>query len=122
MEPDERHGDNDESQFGADPTEPQDGVTAQAPDADPAMATVAATAPARISRRRLIGVDALIGVTTLLLVIGIFAVATLSTWVALPDNSYAVLRGIVGGLAGPKVEDQGLIGCRERAGREQEEE
>jgi hypothetical protein len=65
------------AQDAADPTEPQDAVAVPAPDP--------ASPPARISRRRLIGVDVLIGVTTLLLVVGIFA-----TWanrlLFSPDN------------------------------------
>jgi Short C-terminal domain len=81
MGADERDGHEDESPSSAAPTEPHDTddtveTTAAAP---------AAAAPARISRRRLIGVDVLIGVTTVLLVVGIFA-----TWanrlLFSPDN------------------------------------
>ncbi|HEY1517020.1 MAG TPA: SHOCT domain-containing protein [Solirubrobacteraceae bacterium] len=77
MGADERDSHEDPSQGAADPTEPQDVVAVPAPDP--------ASPPARISRRRLIGVDVLIGVTTLLLVVGIFA-----TWanrlLFSPDN------------------------------------
>jgi len=77
MGADERASQDDAPETAPDPTEPQDAVTAQAQDP--------AAAPAKISRRRLIGVDVLIGVTTLLLVVGIFA-----TWanrlLFSPDN------------------------------------
>jgi hypothetical protein len=74
----------------AEPTEPQDTVTE--PTSGSASAAAASTSDAagsaeaaKISRRRLIGVDVLIGVTTLLLVVGIFA-----TWanrlLFSPDN------------------------------------
>lgn len=66
MGADERDSHEDPSEGAADPTEPQDVVAVPAPDP--------ASPPARISRRRLIGVDVLIGVTTLLLVVGIFAI------------------------------------------------
>ncbi len=79
MGADEGDGREDISQASSASTEPQDPIAAPptglAPDA----------APAKISRRRLIGVDVLIGVTTLLLVVGIFA-----TWanrlLFSPDN------------------------------------
>jgi hypothetical protein len=73
-----------------DPTVPQGALTETAPEGAPGpdadSADVAATTQARkISRRRLIGVDVLIGVTTVLLVVGIFA-----TWanrlLFSPDN------------------------------------
>ncbi len=67
MGADARDGQEDEPQAGAAPTEPH--ATVEAPSAAPTVAV----APAKISRRRLIGVDVLIGVTTLLLVVGIFA-------------------------------------------------
>jgi hypothetical protein len=77
---DERGGHEDESQASAAPTEPQEPVDASAPDSTGQVA-----AAAKISRGRLIGVDVLIGVTTLLLVVGIFA-----TWanrlLFSPDN------------------------------------
>ena len=80
MGADERDGHEDESQVNAAPTEPQDTVETPAVSAPTADA-----APAKISRGRLIGVDVLIGVTTLLLVVGIFA-----TWanrlLFSPDN------------------------------------
>ena len=79
MAADETDGQADESPGGTAPTEPLNTVTA------PASGSTAEAAPARISRRRLIGVDVLIGVTTLLLVVGIFA-----TWanrlLFSPDN------------------------------------
>ena len=79
MGADERDGPENTSQASSAPTEPQDPLAAPptglAPDAE----------PAKISRRRLIGVDVLIGVTTLLLIVGIFA-----TWanrlLFSPDN------------------------------------
>ena len=69
-----------EEHVDADLTEPPDDVTvADEPAPGPQPATAA------ISRRRLIGVDILIGVTTILLVVGIFA-----TWanrlLFSPDN------------------------------------
>lgn len=79
MAADETDGHADESPGGTAPTEPLNTVTA------PASASTAEATSARISRRRLIGVDVLIGVTTLLLVVGIFA-----TWanrlLFSPDN------------------------------------
>ncbi len=78
MAADETDGHADESRVD-NPTEPQDTVET------PASAATAEATPAKISRRRLIGVDVLIGVTTLLLVVGIFA-----TWanrlLFSPDN------------------------------------
>ena len=79
MAADETDGLENTSEAGSAPTEPQDPIAAPRTDlaADPA--------PAKISRRRLIGVDVLIGVTTLLLIVGIFA-----TWanrlLFSPDN------------------------------------
>jgi FtsH-binding integral membrane protein len=79
MAADETDGLENTSESGSAPTEPQDPIAAPRTDlaADPASA--------KISRRRLIGVDALIGVTTVLLVVGIFA-----TWanrlLFSPDN------------------------------------
>ena len=62
-------------------TEPQDTLTTPGDSASAA----ADAPPAKISRRRLIGVDVLIGVTTVLLIVGIFA-----TWanrlLFSPDN------------------------------------
>jgi hypothetical protein len=105
---DERDGHDEESKVSAAPTEPQEPVdtaasaptepqepadtAASAPTEPQEPADTAASAPtaqeatpAKISRGRLIGVDVLIGVTTLLLVIGIFA-----TWanrlLFSPDN------------------------------------
>ena len=89
MEADDRdtHADRPSAE---DPTAPKDAVTETAqegaPDSDAGSPDVAATTQARkISRRRLIGVDVLIGVTTVLLVVGIFA-----TWanrlLFSPDN------------------------------------
>ncbi len=79
MGADERDGLEDEPHVSAASTEPQDTVEASS------SAAVPAAPPAKISRRRLIGVDILIGVTTLLLVVGIFA-----TWanrlLFSPDN------------------------------------
>jgi hypothetical protein len=76
MGTDERDSQEEVPQTAADPTEPQEVVEESAPEPTPA---------AKISRRRLIGVDVLIGVTTLLLVVGIFA-----TWanrlLFSPDN------------------------------------
>jgi hypothetical protein len=73
MAADETDGLENTSEADSAPTEPQDPLAT----ADPASAT--------ISRRRLIGVDVLIGVTTVLLVVGIFA-----TWanrlLFSPDN------------------------------------
>jgi len=81
MGADELDGHEDESPSSAAPTEPHDtDDTVETTSAAPAAA-----APARISRRRLIGVDVLIGVTTVLLVVAIFA-----TWanrlLFSPDN------------------------------------
>jgi hypothetical protein len=77
---DERDGHEDESQVSAAPTEPEEPVT---PPESPS--TAQAVAPAKISRGRLIFVDVLIGVTTVLLVVAIFA-----TWanrlLFSPDN------------------------------------
>jgi hypothetical protein len=79
MAADETDGLENTSEAGSAPTEPQDPIAAPGTDlaADPASAA--------ISRRRLIGVDVLIGVTTVLLVVGIFA-----TWanrlLFSPDN------------------------------------
>jgi putative oligomerization/nucleic acid binding protein len=79
MAADETDGLANTSETGSAPTKPQDPIAAPGTDlaADPASAT--------ISRRRLIGVDVLIGVTTVLLVVGIFA-----TWanrlLFSPDN------------------------------------
>jgi len=88
MEAGDRGSYEDGSPAGADPTEPDDVVSAPAPDATGAASTpdaAAAAQAAKISRRRLIGVDVLIGVTTVLLVVGIFA-----TWanrlLFSPDN------------------------------------
>jgi Short C-terminal domain len=89
MEADDRNSQEGGAPAGPDPTEPQDVVTASAPEpatGSEASPDVAATAPAtKISRGRLIGVDVLIGVTTLLLVVAIFA-----TWanrlLFSPDN------------------------------------
>src|SRR3984885_6778051 len=79
MAADETDGLENTSEAGSAPTEPQD------PIADPRTDLAADPAPAKISRRRLIGVDVLIGVTTLLLIVGIFA-----TWanrlLFSPDN------------------------------------
>jgi len=76
MGTDERDSQEEVPQTAADPTEPQEVVEESVPEPTPA---------AKISRRRLIGVDVLIGVTTLLLVVGIFA-----TWanrlLFSPDN------------------------------------
>ena len=67
MGADEPDGRDDEPDVSDASTEPQDTVEASSSVAVPA-------APARISRRRLIGVDVLIGVTTVLLIVGIFAI------------------------------------------------
>jgi putative oligomerization/nucleic acid binding protein len=79
MAADETDGLENTSDAGSAPTEPQD------PIAPPRTDLAADPAPAKISRRRLIGVDVLIGVTTLLLIVGIFA-----TWanrlLFSPDN------------------------------------
>ena len=56
MAADETDGHADESPGGTAPTEPLNTVTA------PASASTAEATPAKISRRRLIGVDVLIGV------------------------------------------------------------
>jgi hypothetical protein len=80
MGADEQTGHEDEPQVSAAPTEPQEPVDTAAPDSAEQVA-----APAKISRGRLIGVDVLIGVTTVLLIVGIFA-----TWanrlLFSPDN------------------------------------
>lgn len=67
MAADESDGLESTSEADSAPTERQDPIAAPRTDlaADPATA--------KISRRRLIGVDVLIGVTTLLLIVGIFA-------------------------------------------------
>jgi Short C-terminal domain len=67
MEPGERDSDYGEPETVGDGVRPQAPVSAAGPTPVPPVA-------AKISRRRLVGVDALIGVTTLLLVIGIFAI------------------------------------------------
>jgi hypothetical protein len=80
MGADEHEGHEDESQVGTAPTEAEDEVAAPAEGS-----TAQDAAAAKISRRRLIGVDVLIGLTTILLVVGIFA-----TWanrlLFSPDN------------------------------------
>jgi len=77
---DERDGHEDESQVSAAATEPED--TVETPASAPAAQDAA---PAKISRARLIWVDVLIGVTTVLLVVAVFA-----TWanrlLFSPDN------------------------------------
>jgi Short C-terminal domain/Protein of unknown function (DUF2975) len=74
---------DDGSRTAEDPTEPQEAVAAPAPG--PGPIPPAEPGPAKISRGRLIGIDVLIGVTTLLLIVGIFA-----TWanrlLFSPDN------------------------------------
>ncbi len=79
MGADERDVHEGESEVDATPTQAQGTVET------PAAAPTVDAASAKISRRRLIGVDVLIGVTTLLLVVGIFA-----TWanrlLFSPDN------------------------------------
>jgi hypothetical protein len=67
MGADERGGREDAPDAGTAPTETQDTVQT------PSSASTADAAAVKISRGRLIGVDVLIGVTTLLLVVGIFA-------------------------------------------------
>jgi len=67
MGTDERDDREGESPAGAAPTEPLDAV------ATPPAGSAAVAGPVKISRRRLIGVDVLIGVTTVLLIVGIFA-------------------------------------------------
>jgi Short C-terminal domain len=88
MEAGDRDSHEGESPAGAEPTEPQDVVSEPAPEVTGAASTPDAATQAqaaKISRRRLIGVDVLIGVTTVLLVVGIFA-----TWanrlLFSPDN------------------------------------
>ena len=94
MGADERDGQEDEPQVDAAPTEPQEPAdTASSASTEPhepvdtpaSAPTEPVAAPAKISRGRLIGVDVLIGVTTLLLVVAIFA-----TWanrlLFSPDN------------------------------------
>ena len=79
MAADESDGLESTSEAGSAPTEPQDPLAAPPTGLAPDPAT------AKISRRRLIGVDVLIGVTTVLLVVAIFA-----TWanrlLFSPDN------------------------------------
>jgi Short C-terminal domain len=84
MQPDERDDhEDDTARLTTAPTGDQD--TLATPEAPPAPDGAADAAAARISRRRLIGVDVLIGVTTVLLIVGIFA-----TWanrlLFSPDN------------------------------------
>jgi hypothetical protein len=67
MGADERDGHEDEPHVSTDATATQETVET------PSSASAADAATTKISRRRLIGVDVLIGVTTLLLVVGIFA-------------------------------------------------
>lgn len=67
MGADEGDGREKMPEAGSAPTEPLD------PAAAPPTGLAPDAAPAKISRRRLIGVDVLIGVTTLLLIVGIFA-------------------------------------------------
>jgi len=88
MEAGDRDNHEEGPPAGAQPTEPEDVVNAPAPDATGAASPPDAAAEAqaaKISRRRLIGVDVLIGVTTVLLVVAIFA-----TWanrlLFSPDN------------------------------------
>ena len=88
MEAEDRDGHADEPQGSDAPTEPRASAPATEPqeavDA-PATDEATATGTGAISRGRLIGVDVLIGVTTLLLIVGIFA-----TWanrlLFSPDN------------------------------------
>ena len=68
MGADKQDDHEDESLLSAGPSEPQDTVET------PPSASAAETTPAKISRRRLIWVDILIGFTTVLLVVGIFAI------------------------------------------------
>ena len=80
MGPDKPDGREDESPVSTAPTESPDAIVTPTPGSTGQPGT-----PAKISRRRLIGVDVLIGVTTILLVVGIFA-----TWanrlLFSPDN------------------------------------
>jgi Short C-terminal domain len=72
MEPDERDDhEDDASRLDPPPTDEQD--TLPTPEAASAPNGAPDAAAAKISRRRLIGVDVLIGVTTVLLVVAIFA-------------------------------------------------
>ena len=84
MQPDERDDhEDDTARLSAPSTDEQDTLTTPEAAAPPDGAADASAA--RISRRRLIGVDVLIGVTTVLLIVGIFA-----TWanrlLFSPDN------------------------------------
>lgn len=66
METGKRGGDLDGPEAGGDSAEPEAGVSTEPLTSVPP--------PSTISRRRLLGIDALIGVTTVLLVIAIFAI------------------------------------------------
>jgi hypothetical protein len=84
MQPDERDDhEDDTARLSTPSTDEQDTLTTPEAPAPPDGAADASAA--RISRRRLIGVDVLIGVTTVLLIVGIFA-----TWanrlLFSPDN------------------------------------